>query len=669
MISEDPIQISMPDPFDKTLTPFQKLMIIKVIREEKVVQAIKFFVGSELGPLFIESPPFDLEGAANDSTNVTPVIFVLSPGADPIADLINLAKSKGMGERLKIISLGQGQGKIASRLIDQGHKSGDWVCLQNCHLSASWMPELEKIQELQDENTMHPEYRLWLTSMPSNAFPVPVLQSGIKLTNEPPRGLKANLTRTYGDMTEDDYEECTKKKEYKKMLFALSYFHAAILERRKYGAIGWNIAYEWMTSDFETSKRQLKMYLDEQDVVPYQALNYLTSEANYGGRVTDDKDVRLIKAMLRRYFCPEIMNDNYKLSKLDIYYAPHEGKLADVKSYIQTLPLDEDPEVFGLHPNANIAFEKKTVKDFNDTVLMMQPRVSSGGSGKTPDEIVQDMCRDIASKLPPNLDKEKAHHSTFGKNEAGQPLSLGVFVGQEIDRMNVLLKTMKYTLDQLDKAIQGTVVMSMDLEQMAGKFMDDKVPAQWEKVGYPSLKPLASWIVDFIERVNFLSKWLYEGAPKSFWVSCFFFPQGFMTASLQTYARKTQTPIDALQFKTNVKAVFAEDITEAPEDGVNIHGLYLEGAKWDFSKQMIDDSNPREPLVSFPVIELEPVDINLYLDEGCYPCPFYKTSVRKGELSTTGHSTNFVRFLHLQSEVQADYWVRRGAALLSMTDD
>ena len=98
--------------------------------------------------MFIESPPFDLEGAAGDSTNVTPVIFVLSPGADPIADLISLAKAKGMEERLKIISLGQGQGKIASRLIDAGHKNGDWVCLQNCHLSASWMPELEKIQEL-----------------------------------------------------------------------------------------------------------------------------------------------------------------------------------------------------------------------------------------------------------------------------------------------------------------------------------------------------------------------------------------------------------------------------------------------------------------------------------------------------------------------------------------
>jgi len=207
------------------------------------------------------------------------------------------------------------------------------------------------------------------------------------LTNEPPRGLKANLKRTYADVSEEDYEGCAKPREYKKLLFALGYFHAAILERRKYGAVGWNIPYEWMTADLETSKRQLRMYLDEQEVVPYQALNYLVAEANYGGRVTDDKDVTLIKAMLGRYFTPDVMNDNYKLSKLETYYVPVEGPLSEVKAYIESLPLDEDPEVFGLHPNANIAFEDKTVSAFTDTILTMQPRVASVAGGRTPDEI------------------------------------------------------------------------------------------------------------------------------------------------------------------------------------------------------------------------------------------------------------------------------------------
>jgi dynein heavy chain len=385
LLSDDPAQIPLPPLFEDQLSAFQKLMVIRVLRDEKLVFGVKAFVSRCLGARFIESPPFDLEGAADDSTNATPVIFVLSPGADPIADLIALAKSRGMDARLKILSLGQGQGAIAKRLLDAGQRTGDWVCLQNCHLSASWMPELERIQEKQDENTMHPEYRLWLTSMPSETFPVPVLQNGIKLTNEPPRGLKANLKRTYGDISEEDFEGCSKPREYKKMFFALAYFHAAILERRKYGAIGWNIPYEWMTADLETSKRQLRMYLDEQEVVPYQALNYLVAETNYGGRVTDDKDVVLIRAMLKRCFCPEVLNDSYRLSKLDTYYAPADGSLADAKRYIDGLPLDEDPEVFGLHPNANIAYEQRIVRDLTATILMMQPRVASAGGAKTPD--------------------------------------------------------------------------------------------------------------------------------------------------------------------------------------------------------------------------------------------------------------------------------------------
>lgn len=264
--------------------------------------------------------------------------------------------------------------------------------------------------------------------------------------------------------------------------------------------------------------------------------------------------------MLKSYFRPEVQNDNFKLSKLDTYYCPPEGTLAETKAYIDTLPLDEDPEVFGMHPNANIAYENFTVGILNDTVLMMQPRVSSKGAGKTPDELVQDMCREILGRLPPILDKEKAHSTTFGVSDTGQPLSLGVFIGQEIDRFSKLYVVIKKSLDLLDRAIAGTVVMSQELEDMSVRFLNDKVPLTWEKVGYPSLKPLSSWVNDLILRLDFIAKWLYEGQPESFWLSAFFFPQGFMTASLQTYARKTRTPIDTLKFKTHVRNYGPDDV-------------------------------------------------------------------------------------------------------------
>ena len=99
--------------------------------------------------------------------------------------------------------------------------------------------------------------------MPSPNFPVPVLQNGIKLTNEPPRGLKANMVRTFNEISSKYYESSSKPRPFKKLLFSLAFFHAVILERRKFGAIGWNIPYEWMTSDFITSDKQLFMYLEE----------------------------------------------------------------------------------------------------------------------------------------------------------------------------------------------------------------------------------------------------------------------------------------------------------------------------------------------------------------------------------------------------------------------
>lgn len=109
-----------------------------------------------------------------------------------------------------MLSLGQGQGDIAKEMIQSGRRNGDWVCLQNCHLAVSWMGTLERIQENQGFSDTHSDYRLWLTSMPSNKFPVPVLQNGIKITNEPPKGLKANLMRTYTEVTETNYNSCKK---------------------------------------------------------------------------------------------------------------------------------------------------------------------------------------------------------------------------------------------------------------------------------------------------------------------------------------------------------------------------------------------------------------------------------------------------------------------------
>eukprot|EP00933_Yihiella_yeosuensis_P043885 TRINITY_DN38909_c0_g1_i1.p1 TRINITY_DN38909_c0_g1~~TRINITY_DN38909_c0_g1_i1.p1 ORF type:complete len:1392 (-),score=349.09 TRINITY_DN38909_c0_g1_i1:292-4071(-) len=665
----------LPGGWEDKLTAFQKLLVIKSLRENFLQLVVRNFVACDLGEDYTVSPPFDLVGCFKDSQKTTPLIFVLSAGADPTDSLVKLAKDFEYEERLHFISLGQGQGEKAAKLIKLGQETGDWVCLQNCHLANSWMPTLERIQEQQDPNSIDDMYRLWLTSMPSPNFPVPVLQGGIKITNEPPKGLKANLARTFQDISAESYEDCTKSREFKKLLFSLAFFHASILERRKFGAIGWNVPYEWMDSDFQVSREQVKMYLESQEGVPWITLCYIIAEVNYGGRVTDDKDVRLISAFLKRYLNEGVLEDGYKLSPLDAYTAPNEGSIEEVREFVKQLPQDEDPQVFGLHSNAQITAQTQEAQRFLGIILSVQPRIASSGVGKKPEELVAEMAEAFLERVPPQLSKKHAHPETYKQTPEGGIVSLGVFHSQESDRFNELIARVKSTLITLGKAIKGLVVMSAQLEEMYNAFINQSLPPIWgEPVSYPCLKPLNSWVSDFEERIAFMTNWLKEGMPASFWVSCFYFPQGFMTCSKQVHARKTKIPIDRLLFFTEPTDCTDPLTVARPEDGVNVHGLFLQGCGWDVPAKKMAESEKAVlfkplPVIWMKVVLQEEFD-QLVREPGRYTCPLYKTSLRKGTLSTTGHSTNFVSYYQLPSnEEDQGHWVRRGVALLCMLDD
>jgi dynein heavy chain len=546
--------------------------------------------------------------------------------------------------------------------------------------------------------------------MPSPRFPVPILQNSIKQTQEPPRGLKANLKRTFMDVTDEQYEGCSKPHAFKKLLFGLAFYHALILERRKFGAIGWNIPYEWMNSDLKTGMMQLRMYLEEQPEVPYETLNAVVGDVTYGGRVTDSWDKRTNLSLLLRYFCPEVLEDRYRFSESGAYHAPAEGELAAVRAYVDSLPLDDSPEVFGLHENASITLQQKETNELMETLISVQPRTSSsssgggggsgsggagGGGGAPGGDPIAALATDIAARLPAELSKASAHASTFAVIADGSVNSLGVFVEQEMSRFNRLLRVMRRSLTDLGRAVKGLVVMSSELEAMYAAMTLQRVPPAWEAAAYPSLKPLGPWVADLCARIEALAQWVAHGPPASFWISGFFFPQGFMTGALQSHARKTRIAIDTLAFRTVVTAFdSAAAAHDAPANGVYIHGLFLEGARWagadggDKDKKGADkdkkggdkaagarlaETRPGVLFARMPVVWLDPAparEVDAAAEgAGAYACPLYKTSRRAGTLSTTGHSTNFVTVLHLPSDKPQDHWVRRGVALLTQLDE
>ena len=328
-------------------------------------------------------------------------------------------------------------GPLAEKMIEDNLNRGGWVLLMNCHLATSWMPKLEAICEAIDD-TKHRDFRLWLTSMPSPSFPVSVLQNSVKMTLEPPSGLKQNVLSTYESLDPVEFESCTKPAVYKKLLFGLAFFHAIVQDRRKFGPIGWNIPYAFTNEDLKVSRTQLKIFIETYEEVPYKVLNVIAAEINYGGRVTDDKDVRLIGVILKGYMNPRMLEDNYSMSKSGIYRSIPIGEISDYIEYIRGLPLNPDPEAFGLHDNAEITTNQMNTAQLLFDIISMQPKAQKG-KGKSREEIIGEQAKFLFDKTPPVFDLEmvgKLYPTSYEE-------SMNTVLFQECVRYNGLLRDMK----------------------------------------------------------------------------------------------------------------------------------------------------------------------------------------------------------------------------------
>ena len=495
------------DPFsyEKDLEEFDKLILIKNFADDKVVQAVTIFVSRNLGKVFVESPATDLNTLYKDMSNRISLVFILSTGSDPMGAFLRFAKEMGMSNKIQSISLGQGQGPVAEKMINSAIKTGEWIFLQNCHLAASWMIAMEElVKKISDPITpVHQDYRLFLSSMPAKTFPVSVLQNSVKVTNEPPKGLRANTKRAFGEIQPSFFEENMLGLDWKKIIFGICFFHAIIQERKKFGSLGWNIKYEFNDSDRECALLNFQMFCKD-GFIPWDALIYITGEITYGGRVTDFWDQRCLRTILKRFFSPETLVPNYKFSGSGIYYAPELETLKEYREYIDGLPIIDDPEIFGMHQNANITFQSQETSYLITTILDVQPRVSTGGSGKSNDDIVYELADSILGKIPDKLDIEKAPQAIFEPDSCGRLNSLTTVLQQEVDRFNKLLRIIKTSLNNLKKAIKGFVVMDEELEKMYTSFINNQVPGMWSNVAYPSLKTLGSWVKDLQLRCDFI---------------------------------------------------------------------------------------------------------------------------------------------------------------------
>ncbi|KAM4623876.1 dynein axonemal heavy chain 9 isoform 1-T1 [Polymixia lowei] len=641
----------------KNKTSLQRLCMMRAMRPDRMTYAVRDFVEEKLGSQYVIGRSLDFAVSFEESGPATPMFFILSPGVDPLKDVEKHGRKLGYtfdNRNFHNVSLGQGQEVVAEQALDLAAKEGHWVILQNIHLVARWLGSLEKRLEQHGEGS-HKDFRVFVSAEPSSTpeghiIPQGILENSIKITNEPPTGMHANLHKALDNFNQDTLEMCARENEFKSILLALCYFHAVVAERRKFGPQGWNRSYPFNVGDLTISINVLYNYLEANSKVPYDDLRYLFGEIMYGGHITDDWDRRLCRTYLEEFIRPEMMEG-------ELYLAPGfplPGNM-DYNGYHQyiddALPA-ESPYLYGLHPNAEIGFLTQTSEKLFRTVLEMQPRDAGAGegSGNTREEKVRAVLEEIVEKLPEEFNMAEL----LGKAEERTPYQ--VVALQECERMNFLTQEIRRSLRELSLGLKGELTMTGDMENLQNSIFLDLVPDSWTKRAYPSMSGLALWFTDLLTRIKELEAWATDFVlPSAVWLAGFFNPQSFLTAIMQAMARRNEWPLDRMCLQCDVTKKNREDFSSPPREGAYVHGLYMEGARWDTQTGMIVDARLKELTPAVPVMFIRAIPVDKQEMRNVYQCPVYKTRQR---------GPTYVWTFNLKTKEKPSKWTLAGVALL-----
>jgi dynein heavy chain len=345
------------------------------------------------------------------------------------------------------------------------------------------------------------------------------------------------------------------------------------------------------------------------------------------------------------------------------YPVPDTRDIDVFRADIEKLPPVDSPEVFGLHPNADLTFRTLQVRELVETVVSTMPKSGGGGGGKSPAEVVDAIAEDLLSKVPKMFETERAKIA-LNKLPGGPTQPLTVHLRQEIDRLNIIVDLTTKTLKNLRLAIAGTVALSGDLVDALDALFDAKIPAKWLKWSWES-GALGTWFQGLLQRHKQLETWLTKGRPKAYWLTGFFNPQGFLTAMKQEVNRqhaKDKWALDDVVMTSEVThpPQSLEKLKAAPNEGVYVYGLFLEGCTWDGKKNMLTDSEPKKLYTPLPVLYVTGVLSSDYSKKETYEAPTYRVKKRTG--------LNFISTFPLRTEDHPSKWVMRGVALLCSVD-
>eukprot|EP00727_Mastigamoeba_balamuthi_P002571 m51a1_g12310 putative dynein heavy chain family protein (4480) ;mRNA; f:383974-398640 len=617
-----------PGSWSEKLGTFRRLLLVRALRPEYLREAIEQYVADTMGRQFLDFPPLDIDGAYAQTTPQRPLLLIAAPGADPVSAVYDVAERREMPRsRVANISLGAAEvGAAAARAVALAIDRGDWVLLQNCHLAPAWLPELDKIVREIPPDRVHQRFRLVLTSRSFGEFPVGILHACVKLTYERPAGVRAGVLRGLARVaataaTETSLREVLPSARggapaaalLHRAVYGACLTHARLIERAKFGALGWTRSYEFNEADLGISMRVLDQLIapiaraepsaddaaesggagaaaatpklagsvggaeptivvSESQAPPspvvtnigqagpaipasllqaVQVVRFIVAECVYGGYVTDPWDRRMLDTMI---------DDTY--SPTALLQAPATSRVKVSESGLYSIP-----------PPAQLA-------DYNETGkgLPLADEPDAFGLGETASAIsAQREARELMGSLAGQSssalvlgggndaaiietikDLCSRLPETFSEAEVRKlrppedTLSLNAIIMREVVLMNRLLHTVRSTLQELRLALGGFVPFTWELESLNRDIALGAIPDIWRGASFQSIKNMGAWFADLLKRAEYLKTWVHKGEPEGIQIGMFFRPQTVIVGVMQRFARRKQVALDHVSFTVDV---------------------------------------------------------------------------------------------------------------------
>lgn len=609
----------MPHDAMSGLTAWQRLLVVRTLRPDRLVSAMSTFACSTLGVESVSPPPTTLAELAAEAGPRKPLLMITTAGADPTRDLSEAAdaavasgSASGGPTGYRELAMGGGQQEEAVRLLRDAAATGGWLCFKNLHLVTSWLPSLQQeLAALGDD--VSPAFRLWLSTECHDDFPPFLLQECLKVTFEAPPGLRRNLERTVSAWPADFVARGPPLRRH--LLALLAWFHGLVQERRTYVPQGWTKAYEFSAGDLRAAASVIDGLVERagSGAFPWRTLHGVLEGAIYGGRVDDTADARVLRAFVRVCFHKDLLPsgpDHPGRAVTGGVRLPYECGPAELAAFARSLPVTDSPKLFRLPANAERSLQRATSDRVVSTI------VSLSAAASAVDGFDADRWREALGPVieawdtlrkAAGLDGAAAPAGKHGADSDSGTDPVTGFVRMEAARGAALLRRVTSDLEALRRVLSGREALTAGAQRTGADLMASRVPPHWSSLWDGPEEPRA-WMRAAVARVKALQGWVQRcsrgagvlGSPVR--LGELFRPETFLNAVRQQTARAVGVAIDKLTLETSFagrRALLDAGVAEGVI--VEVESLLLQGATLGGSPGALQEMSADAPdLASTP---------------------------------------------------------------------